>query len=108
MFGNEYSNNFYIWLVLLILIFFTDGSKSPISQGNYFKLTSPSQILNGLISYIKEGKDMIDERCGCGCGCGNNNCGGGCGGGCGGFGGGCCLWIVLIIIVLFCCCGCGC
>lgn len=49
MFGNEYSNNFYIWLVLLILIFFTDGSKSPISQGNYFKLTSPSQILNGLI-----------------------------------------------------------
>lgn len=40
MWGN--SNNSFIWLILLILIFFVDTSSNSISAGNYFKLTSPS------------------------------------------------------------------
>ena len=48
MFGNE--NKSYIWLILIILFFFSQGSSSPISQGNYFKLTYPSNSLfNGFI-----------------------------------------------------------
>lgn len=48
MIGN--ANNSYIWLILLILIFFTKSSSEPISQGNYFKLTYPTHSLfNGLI-----------------------------------------------------------
>lgn len=39
------SNNSFIWLILLILIFFTDTSSNSIGIGNYFKLTSPSQNL---------------------------------------------------------------
>lgn len=48
MFGNE--SNSYIWLILLILIFLSQGSSTPISQGDYFKLTYPTNTLfNGLI-----------------------------------------------------------
>lgn len=50
MWGNSNSNNFFIWLILLILIFFRNGSLSPISQSDYFKITSPNEmLLNGFI-----------------------------------------------------------
>ena len=39
------SNNSFIWLILLILIFFVDTSSNSISTGNYFKLTSPTTNL---------------------------------------------------------------
>lgn len=39
------SNNSFIWLIILILIFFSDTSSNQIGVGNYFKLTSPSQNL---------------------------------------------------------------
>ena len=47
-------NNSFIWLILLILIFFSNGSSSsPISSGNYFKLTNTinntNKLLNGLL-----------------------------------------------------------
>ena len=44
------TNNSYIWLILLILIFFSQSSSNTISQGDYFKLTYPTHSLfNGLI-----------------------------------------------------------
>lgn len=46
---NTNSNNSFIWLILLILIFFKDSSSSPISIGNYFRLTSPNTIFGNFI-----------------------------------------------------------
>ncbi|MBR5227466.1 MAG: hypothetical protein IKV94_02395 [Clostridia bacterium] len=39
------SNNSFIWLILLILIFFSDTSSNSIGANNYFKLTSPTTDL---------------------------------------------------------------
>lgn len=53
MWSANNTNNSFIWLILLILIFFNGGSSSPISQGNYFKLTNTinntNNLLNGLL-----------------------------------------------------------
>ena len=47
--NNNYNNSF-IWLILLILIFFTDGSSTPISGANYFKLTDSTTNTNNLLN----------------------------------------------------------
>lgn len=47
---NNTSNNSFIWLILLILIFFTDSSSTPISQANYFKLTDSVNNTNNLLN----------------------------------------------------------
>lgn len=44
------SNNSFIWLILLILIFFTDGSSTPISGANYFRLTNSTTNTNNLLN----------------------------------------------------------
>lgn len=50
---NSNASNSFIWLILLILIFFSNSSSGPISSSNYFKLTSnvnnTNNLLNGLI-----------------------------------------------------------
>ena len=50
---NNNTNNSFIWLILLILIFFTQGS-STISSANYFRLTdnvtNTNNLLNGLFN----------------------------------------------------------
>ena len=47
---NNTGNNSFIWLILLILIFFTDSSSTPISQANYFKLTDSVNNTNNLLN----------------------------------------------------------
>lgn len=47
---NNANNNSFIWLILLILIFFTDSSSRPISQANYFKLTDSVNNTNNLLN----------------------------------------------------------
>ena len=44
------NNNSFIWLILLILIFFTDGSSTPISGANYFRLTNNVTNTNNLLN----------------------------------------------------------
>ena len=47
---NNNQGNSFIWLILLILIFFTDSSSTPISQANYFKLTDSVNNTNNLLN----------------------------------------------------------
>ena len=47
--NNNYSNSI-IWLVLLILIFFKQNSYDSISQGDYFKLTLPTNMTNSFFN----------------------------------------------------------
>lgn len=48
MIGNYNNSNSFIWLILLILIFFSDNS-STIGIGNYYKLSRPTTLFDGLI-----------------------------------------------------------
>ena len=45
---NNLSNNSFIWLILLILIFFSQGS-STISSANYSRLTDSVNNTNNLL-----------------------------------------------------------
>lgn len=47
---NNTQNNSFIWLILLILIFFTQGSSNTISSANYFKLTDSVNNTNNLLN----------------------------------------------------------
>ena len=50
MWDTNNGNNSFIWLILLILIFFTQGSSTPINSANYFKLTDNINTTNNLLN----------------------------------------------------------
>ena len=52
MWGNNYnkSSNSFIWLILLILIFFNNGSS--ISEADYFRLTDSTNNTNNLLNNL--------------------------------------------------------